>query len=136
MSREDKNEKENKKENLNLMDFKKFIHSYDIELYDEIINHLNDIDFEKIIKVMDFMNWKYWKIEKMTIEIIKTVAEELLFEGVYTTLVKNLDNYSLGTGGFEVTVSKFISDSESDKPNNEIVKFNIAFIIESVDNYE
>ena len=70
--------------------------------YQEDIDYiLDNFDFEKVKKVMDALEWKYWDSEEDTVSIyeLRRMARSLM-KDVYNAS----DSYHcfLGSGGFEV----------------------------------
>ena len=99
----------------------------------EIFETMNYFDFEKVHKVMEFLNWGWWhdenaehnKVKVPSIEEIRRKAFELLCE--VAEYADNLDEEMtdrvIGTGGFEAKI--FLN--EDDMP-----EFELKFVLESV----
>ena len=72
-----------------------------MSMHDEIEEILDNFDFEKVKKVMDALEWKYWDSEGDTVSIyeLRRMARNLL-KDVYNAA--NSDHWFGGSGGFEV----------------------------------
>lgn len=69
---------------------------------------LNNFDFEKVSRVMKFVDWKYWDTvgESVTISELKRMASSCV-----DSLLSHPKSISYGTGGF---VAKWEYDGEED----------------------
>lgn len=125
---------------------------YDINLYDEIIECLVEMDYEKILKVMNLLDWKYFDVEKMTVELLRKTAERMIFSAVSNLIHENKNDESLvntatSTGGF--TASAYFIDEpmvvcddcsysdcqyQCDDGNGKRLCFDIVFAVETVGN--
>jgi len=72
-----------------------------MNMYEEIDEILDNFDFEKVKKVMDALEWKYWDSQDshVTIPELRKKARELL-KTVYCKSTFS-DHWCAGTGGFE-----------------------------------
>ena len=72
---------------------------------------LDNFDFEKVKKVMDVLEWKYWDSPYSTVTIaeLRQLARKLLTE-VYNEPA--LDRTILGSGGFEAERRMYPGDTK------------------------
>ena len=72
-----------------------------MNMHDDIEEILDSFDFEKVKKVMDALEWKYYDSpdSHVTIPELRKNARELL-KTVYSA--KDSDHWCAGSGGFEV----------------------------------
>ena len=72
-----------------------------MNMYEEIEDILDNFDFEKVKKVMDAVDWKYWNSpdSQITITELRKTARYLLKEA-YNTAAS--DQWLVATGGLEV----------------------------------
>jgi len=70
-------------------------------MYDDIEDILDNFDFEKVKKVMDALEWKYWDSpdEYVTIAELRKMARNLLKEAY---IASNSEHWFNSCGGFEV----------------------------------
>lgn len=82
---------------------------------------LDSFDFERVKKVMDLLEWKYFDSEGSTVSIyeLRKMARYVLKS---LLPYNNKDNYTVGCGGFEATVSKYT--------NLEKPFFQLKFVVE------
>jgi len=84
------------------------------EKLQEKVDYIMDtFDFERCLKVMKFLEWKYYGVEEMTTFELRQLARRLM-----TDCIKK-GEYLISTGGFEAIY---------DKEDEEI---NLSFILES-----
>ena len=72
--------------------------------YQEDIDYiLDNFDFEKVKKVMDVLEWKYWDSEGDTVSIYELRKKA---RHVLKSLISHVEKevYLIGSGGFEATV--------------------------------
>ena len=91
----------------------------------EIFETMNYFDFEKVHKVMEFLNWGWWQVKVPSIEEIRRKAFELLCKvAEYAdSLDEEMTDCVIGTGGFEAKI--FLN--EDDMP-----EFELKFVLESI----
>lgn len=89
-----------------------------------IENILENFDFEKVKKVMDFLGWTYYDSEETpsTYRLIKSAKR--LLEDTYERALNNKTLYSTSCGGFKV-MAHYCEEKE------EIFSLSLEFILES-----
>ena len=103
------------------------------EMIDGIIKHFN---FKRVQEVMDYLDW-HWRGEHVTIEMLKTKAEDLLRGAINSRLDKfRSESDEVGiinaTGGLE-------AEAWCDEDKTHIVRLELKFVLsswdESIDEY-
>ncbi len=96
-----------------------------MNLHNQISDIMDRFDFEKVLGVMHFLNWR-WLGEPVTLERLKSQANELLWQAAngYNQLGKLKEHgYSVATGGFIARVEHFA---------NGDARLNLTFYIDEV----
>lgn len=90
------------------------------ELFDEVAQQ---IDWEKIRKTMEFLDWKWVSVDEITVyDLIKT-GEQLCKEA-YDMSIKDNTTYEVSTGGFYAFYNPYNSELE------------LYFVLESGSSYD
>jgi len=97
------------------------------EMIDGIIKHFN---FKRVQEVMDYLDW-HWRGEHVTIEMLKTKAEDLLRGAINSRLDKfRSESDEVGiinaTGGLE-------AEAWCDEDKENIVRLELKFVLSSWD---
>ena len=97
------------------------------EMIDGIIKHFN---FKRVQEVMDYLDW-HWRGEHVTIEMLKTKAEDLLRGAINSRFGEFIDESDeIGivnsTGGLE-------AKAWCDEDKTHIVRLELKFILDSWD---
>lgn len=71
-------------------------------IYDYYNEAVEDFDFEKVFKVMTFLDWK-WAEKKVTIDMMKQTVHDLFIDCLSYMAEKHKNTCTCGTGGFEVS---------------------------------
>jgi hypothetical protein len=66
-----------------------------------IENLLNEFDFQKVMKVMELLDWK-WIGERPTLTQLRNTAQSLLEDVLYEGRRNDYKPWDMGTGGFVV----------------------------------
>jgi len=114
----------------NLKESKQIVSSYDIELYDEVMELLYEMDFEKILLVMEMLEWTYFHHDEITIDVLQNLASEVLFGAIAELIVHNYNNNKTKINSMAITTGGFKGYSyinEEDK-----LQFELQFCIESL----
>ena len=100
---------------------------------EELINEvLDNFDFERVHKVMTFLNWKWISLSEGTNEVpslaklVRTAQQylEMAYDGL-EKIEHNEHSYMVGCGGFEVWAKRF--PAGLDKPDVILIlSFNLA----------
>lgn len=92
----------------------------------DILNIINDFDFERVLKVMTVLNWKYGNTI-ITIGVLRNTAFELLNSAIELYDKQSDEGKKYGvfcaTGGFEARVETFM---------NGRAALSLSFLVESV----
>lgn len=91
-----------------------------LKIYKKINEVIDFFDFEKVHNVMEFLNWQWQGKGVPEIYELKETARNLIIESINKTL-ETLEDYSIGTGGFEVY-------SYLDETNE--IQCKLAFVLE------
>lgn len=74
---------------------------------EEIISEIiNDFDFDKVEKVMKFLNWHYYTGRVPTVYELIKVSTELLHDAFDGLCLHDTRTYSVKSGGFEASMRK------------------------------
>ena len=78
---------------------------------EQIEDLLDEFDFDKVKKVMDFLKWNYYGSdhEEVTIGELRRMARYLL-EGAYNAEIST--DYTTSSGGFEATRCMYPGDTQ------------------------
>ena len=102
-------------------------------LGEETKNSINEIldcmDFEKIKKVMDFLNWTWWNTDGVPeIYELRIFAREQLNRVAKDLIKSGKNRYSTSCGGF-------VAEAERDDDDSKIY-FNLSFVLTNWNNWE
>lgn len=99
----------------------------------ELINEvLDNFDFEKVHKVMTFLDWKWFSYSESTMEVpsiaklVRTAQQylEMAYDGL-EKIEHNEHSYMVGSGGFEAQAKRY--PAGLDKPDVLLtLTFNLA----------
>lgn len=85
-----------------------------------------DFDFEKVHKVMEFLDWKWAKNDKVPdIQEMKEHVKSLFDDAVFACFENNEESYHVESGGFEVFIERYWDDK-----NKQSFFCKISFIAE------
>jgi hypothetical protein len=97
----------------------------------DIDNIMEHFDFEKVYKVMMFLEWKWVTnsgLRVPDIQEIKTFARDLMTKAVNEMISYDTNEYHTATGGFEVCLNK-------NKENGKI-NIQLSFVLSQWDNWD
>ena len=103
------------------------------QLRDEIENVLDWFDFERVCKVMEFLDWVWFDCDTPTgvpgVPELRIRARKMIYDCINNmSLIKEINrNYSICGGGFYARTSQY---------NEEKIYIELDFVVTSWDNYE
>jgi len=105
------------------------VSKHSIELYDEVMESLNEIDYDKILDVMWLLDWKYYGVDVMNVNVLKNMAKTIIFKSLSKLIYHNKMNSdykdcTISSGGFE---------AETIIDENGVIFYYIRFVIEDVE---
>lgn len=101
--------------------------------YETIMDCLDEFDFDKVHKVMAFLDWKYSDDKDVpTVETLRKQARKYLMEVAKEALQRD-DEFIMGTGGFRYEAKIYNGDAEG---TDGYLWLRMAFEIEDWDNCE
>lgn len=85
---------------------------------------LENFDFERVKKTMDFLDWKYFDSDEppTTFRLIKTAEKRL--EGAYKKATENKKDYYVASGGFKAF-------AEYNKKTKTVDSLELSFVLTS-----
>lgn len=101
----------------------------DEEIQNSISEILGCMDFEKIKKVMDFLNWTWWNTDGVPeIYELRIFAREQLNRVAKGLIKSGKNRYATSCGGF-------VAEAERDDDDSKIY-FNLSFVLTNWSNWE
>lgn len=88
-------------------------HQGNLSVDKKVRDVINNFDFDKVKKVMDYLNWD-WRGQIPTINEIIGEAQRLLYDAVQALDTNNSDEAHVGTGGFNASAYKDSTTGEID----------------------